>query len=156
MNDSAAFDLICRISAGLAIIYNLRWPGRITAVLAVLATQLLFKYALSDTPDQPLYHAAAALCDLGAMTALHLLPTTRFTRDLQLINFASLIANALGYFLWLCYIPPIYYNQAMLAIMTIQAIRFLWVTHDDQRCDVGGAWRGLFRPVDRNCASPDY
>jgi hypothetical protein len=143
MTELTAFSFVCRLSAICALMFNVRWPIRLSAIGVVLLTQLLFSFTDVDHYPAIIYYGTAATCDLLAIILLSHLPANRFTTDLQLINAASLATNTVGYFMWLCYLSPIYYNSAMLAVLCAQAVRFLWVNNDDRNDLASDHWDSL-------------
>lgn len=55
------------------------------------------------------YHASSALASLGSIIALGYIPCKQ-SRYLIAVLIAMITADVAGYFLWLAYVEPIYYN----------------------------------------------
>lgn len=122
---------LCGALLGIAAGFHLRGRSRLIAYIMMI--QLFYLIAITAV-DAPWFdYILAAPCDFLTIAILFSSGQSAFTRDLIIINFASLLLNAAGFFAYSNYMQPGAYNVAMLAVMAVQIIRFIWVSDDDRR-----------------------
>ena len=119
---------------------------RLFAALVFSSLILTHDGFLSDL-DGLAYYGSAALFDLLAiilMSGIH--PVPRLVVRLQLICLLSVCLNAIGWALWVTYLPPLIYDWAFLALYTWAVITLI---QRDGAHDVGGytmdRWRSCIR-----------
>jgi hypothetical protein len=100
-----------------------------------------FSSNFENTPVGMLfYYLSASFCDLVIVILSRLFLRDELLLDIQLLNLASIIANGIGWLLYLSYVPPYIYNTFVAALVILQwaalLLRGRYDNHDD--LDSGG------------------
>lgn len=85
----------------------------------------------NSTAGMFVFHGSAALLDAMLLLVNPALLGGRLCDDMEVLLMASIIANALGWALYLAYAPPILYNAFMWALSVVQWLRLLYVDRHD-------------------------
>ena len=72
------------------------------------------------------YHGSAAVCDFALMVCSAKLLTGRLSFDMQVLCWASIVVNFLGWIAYLAHSPPALYDALMLGVIYAQYIRLLF------------------------------
>jgi uncharacterized phosphosugar-binding protein len=111
------------------------WRARLGMGLLMLAALAAHAHATADLPNTPLallvFHGTAALCDGVLLLAAPALLHGHLCDDTETLLLASIIGNALGWLLYMAYLPPVFYNASMGALALMQGLRLLYVDNDD-------------------------
>jgi len=79
-----------------------------------------------------MYHGSAAMVDLACIWIASVSLRDSLRDDIQIILFASMVTNALGWIAYICYISPQYYDVAIAALALAQYARLIWVGKYDR------------------------
>lgn len=102
------------------------WPLRLGISGMLLAFGWL--HAQINTPDDwPFYYVSASYFDATIILILGALGQSKLIDDLININFTAIVVQAVGYFMYLVYLPPTGYNAMLYTLIIIQWLRLLWV-----------------------------
>ena len=83
------------------------------------------------------YHLSAAVCDLMVIQFSRSFLASRLLCEVQIVNLASIVANGIGWLLYMSYQPPAMYNLMIAALGFLQwAILLFRGRYDDM--DMGG------------------
>lgn len=139
------FISLLQLVSVYALLYNWKRPERRQVAATVLMAQFIFFLVQSTLPNRAYYVFAAAF-DLAAMLLLASSvikigrfqiqppgPGTRLAFDLQVICFASLVVNCVGYAAYELYAPSWIYDALLVVVLSAQLVRLLLVTEDDGR-----------------------
>lgn len=116
--------------------------ARLAVLLAMGLIQTVHTLTLGDWPNNPLgafiYHGSAALCDLWMIwiAAAYLRGSTEI--QIECLSLASIIVNAVAFFLYMRHYPAQLCNTAMLGVSLVYIARLLWIdrihdAHDSER-----------------------
>ena len=121
------------------------WRARLVLAAGFYVVNAIHGMATDTFPNTPewllAYHGTACALDFLLLRCAPLLIAGRLCDDIQALCFASMFMNALGWALYLAYIPPDLCNILVLGIIHVQYIRLLFVDRRD--ADIDG--RDLFR-----------
>jgi hypothetical protein len=108
------------------------------------AVHNLFMYPL----DGIAYYASDAVFYLFVIAATGLLTdVTRFTIQLHRICIAAIILDALGWVVWMLYLPPDVYNVAFMALYAIAIVVFIRRDEADGRGYTMDNWGDYIRVI---------
>jgi len=84
-----------------------------------------------------MFHGTAALADMYLIYVASELLSGELSFHIQCLNLASIIANALGYFAYMQYAAPWFYDYSILGIGCALLYKLLWVANHDpsNSCD---------------------
>lgn len=117
------------LAAAVNVSRRERWAG----IALVLVVHAMHRAVFGDVESAMLYYLSAATVD--AFTAVALYSTrssSLFYFNMAEVFAVSMVVNLLGYVAYMSYLPPVYYNVAMLTTAALQAL--IMVTDD-------GFWR---------------
>lgn len=77
------------------------------------------------------FHGSAAAVELVLIFCMPWLLEGRLCDDMQTLSLVSMIANALGWALYLASLPPVFYNTFMWGLSCVQLGRLLMVDRHD-------------------------
>jgi hypothetical protein len=152
MYDLTKYDIVLITGVIYGVFYYLSKVRtyRALVILSAGAAQLLFLAINPDSFELAIeYYLTAALCDLFSISLLSSFKPSKITVDLMLIAFTSMIFNALGYALYMLYVTPDIYDNAMLVLAVAQVFRYFLGRGDDERILAGSIWSSLIRRVSR-------
>lgn len=128
------------------------WRSRLMLVLAFVAaiwTHTKLASHLPNTPEGMLaVHGSAALFDFALLCYVPWLLSGSLCDDMELLCLVSIIANCAGWFAYMAYASPAWYNGFMLWLSIVQFFRLLLVDGDDATA----LGRGVVRRPDSRCA----
>lgn len=114
-----------------------RWGMVIVLCLAGLA-HAATSDALPNTPlGMAAFHGCAALLDFVILVAVSCVLRGPVRAHTQILLYASIAGNVIGWLLYLAYVSPIWYNGAMWLLTLLQIGRLLYVAKGDE--GIGGA-----------------
>lgn len=85
------------------------------------------------------FHGTAATIDLFLLYSAPRLLEGKLCDDIQTLCLVSIVGNALGWMLYLAYLPPVFFNTFMWGLGYVQLARLFMVDrHDDNTlgCDL--------------------
>lgn len=89
-------------------------------------------WALPNTPECMLaFHGGAALVDLSLAILCPVFLAGSLCRHMQVLLSASILANIVGWILYLAYASPVYYDTFMVALSALQVLRVFYVARAD-------------------------
>lgn len=105
------------------------WKHRLFYGLAMWTTGLLHHALVRDVANTPAgmfaYHFSACMVDAALLVlATHVL-AGRLADDMRVLCLLSMAVNAVGWFLYLAYAPPIPYDYAIGALGYVQYLRLI-------------------------------
>lgn len=103
------------------------WRSRTTFGLISFALALIHALAAADVSNTDfgmlIFHGSAVACELFLIyLAPHLLED-RICTDMETLCIVSIIANALGWGLYVAYAPPVFFDTFMWGLSYVQLIR---------------------------------
>lgn len=111
------------------------WRYRFAVALLILVVMWSHATVTDALPNTPLgmlmFHGSAALCDLILIYSFPSLVKGQLCKDMEALCIASILGNTLGWFAYLAYAPPDFYNCLMWSITYIQWGRLLMADNDD-------------------------
>lgn len=127
------------------------WHTRLCLGLLIWLFLQLHVVATAGMPNTPeamlAFHGSAAALDVVLLCGTQFLISGRLCNDLEALFVLSVIGNAIGWWLYLAYAPPVIYNVMMWGIGYGQFCRLLYVDrYDDDAVDSGNA---MVRLADR-------
>lgn len=103
------------------------WRSRALFGGVSLAVALLHAWAMSDVSNTDfgmlLFHGSAAACELFLIYLVPHLLSDRVCTDMETLCIVSIVANALGWGLYVASSPPIYFDTFMWGLSYVQVIR---------------------------------
>lgn len=109
------------------------WAMRLGISCMFLAYAMAYNLLIVPEDNWPMYYASAALFDALIVLSLKLFGNNQLVFDLQDINYAAIVLHAVGFLMYMAYLPPDEYNIRLYALIIIQWLRLLWVGPDDER-----------------------
>lgn len=118
------------------------WRSRLCLGLLIWLFLQLHVVATAGVPNTPegmlAFHGSAAALDVTLLCGSHFLISGRLCNDLEALFVLSAVGNAIGWWLYLAYAPPVIYNTLMWGITYVQLARLLYVDrHDADACHPG-------------------
>lgn len=96
--------------------------------------------SLPNTPEAMLvFHGSAATVDLFLLYSVPRLLEGKLCDDTQTLCLVSIVGNALGWALYLAYIPPVFFDTFMWGLGYVQLARLFMVDNHDANtlgCDL--------------------
>lgn len=106
------------------------WRNRLFVAVAYIVVQEAHKMLSIGLPNNDggmfLYHASAMIADFYLMVLVYQCLSGPIVLDLCAMSFASLVANAVQWLLYLAYFPPNFYNYVVTGVGYAQLLRLLW------------------------------
>jgi hypothetical protein len=99
------------------------------AIIIVLAgmAHAAATYYVPNTPfGMGAFHGCAALIDILILTAVSCVLQGSVRRHSQYLLYASIAGNIVGWFLYMAYVSPAYYNMVMWTLTALQIARLLY------------------------------
>jgi len=99
-------------------------------------------YVTATLPNTPegmlLFHGSAAAVDLFLVYSAPRLLEGKLCDDIQTLCLVSIVGNALGWALYLAYLPPVFYDTFMGMLCYVQLARLFMVDYDANHlgCDL--------------------
>jgi hypothetical protein len=120
------------------------WRNRLFVAVAYITIQeahkMLFVALPNNDGGQLLYHGAAVLSDFWLMVLVSQCLSGRIVLDLCALSFASMVANAVQWLLYVAYFPPTIYNVVVTGVGYAQLLRLMWAHRD-----LDYSWRRMAR-----------
>lgn len=111
--------------------------SRLLFLLAMSILQVAHQHLFSGVPNTPegmlMFHGTAALADMYLIYVASELLSGELSFHIQCLNLASIIANALGYFAYMQYAAPWFYDYSILGIGCVLLYKLLWIADHDSR-----------------------
>lgn len=118
------------------------WRNRLFVAVAYIVVQETHKMLFVGLPNndggQFLYHAAAMISDYWLMVLVYQCLSGPIVFDLCALSFASLVANAVQWLLYVAYFPPTIYNVVVTGVGYAQLLRLMW-----NPCGPNHSWRWM-------------
>lgn len=127
------------------------WVMRLGISCMFLAYGLAYNLLIVPENNWPMYYASAALFDALIVLNLKLFGNNQLVFDLQDINYAAIVLHAVGFLMYVAYLPPDEYNIRLYALIIIQWLRLLWVGPNDERSTVDNCSFSMVRHRYRRC-----
>lgn len=103
------------------------WRPRFQMWLLLVAVQAGYAWATGSLPNTPagmlLFHGSAALFDCLVLWFASILLSGSLLRHTQWLLFASIAGNACGWWLYMAYVSPSFYNIFMWVLTAAQWLR---------------------------------
>lgn len=104
--------------------------GRSFICLAIIFMTSVHYY-LFDSSVSFMYYGTAALACLITITVLEMMPKSPLVVDIQVINFAGILVNFIGYGMYEAYLSPYLYDSLMYCLFAVEVFRlFIRTKHD--------------------------
>lgn len=111
------------------------WRSRLLVLLILWITMDIHAAVLERVPNSPAgmlaFHGSAAAVDWILFYCLPWLLHGELCADMEATCIASMVGNAVGYFAYLAYVPPVFFNTYMWGLCCVQAIRLLLLDRND-------------------------
>ena len=121
------------------------WRSRIAFGGVSLGIALLHAWALSDVSNTDfgmlLFHGSAAACELFLIALVPHILSGQVCTDMETLSIVSIVANAIGWFLYVASYPPVFFDVFTWGLSYVQAIRLAI----PDRYDADHNWTALFR-----------
>ena len=127
------------------------WVMRLSISCMFLAYAMAYNLLVVPENNWPMYYASAALFDALIVLSLKLFGNNQLVFDLQDINYAAIVLHAVGFLMYVAYLPPYGYNIRLYALIIIQWLRLLWVGPNDERSIVDNCSFSMVRHRHRRC-----
>lgn len=112
-----------------------RWRSRIVLILALMALVQIHAAITAALPNTPLgmllFHGSAGLGDLFLIYCAPTILSGPLCDDTQNLCLISIVANFIGWLLYMAYVPPEFFNSFMWGLGCVQCVRLLIVDGDD-------------------------
>jgi len=103
------------------------WRSRALFGAVSLAVALLHALATADVSNTDfgmfVFHGSAAACELFLILLCPNLLAGRVCDDMETLCIVSIVANALGWGLYLAYAPPVFFDTFTWGLSYVQVIR---------------------------------
>lgn len=110
------------------------WRYRVTFLAALWAAAKIHADMMHPLPNTPLgmlvFHGSAGLIDLILIYCAPTFLSGPLCDDTQTLCLISIVANFLGWLLYLAYAPPAFYNSFMWGLGCVQSVRLFLVDDD--------------------------
>jgi hypothetical protein len=117
--------------------------------LAIGAAAMLHSQLFGAVENSPLgmlmYHGGAALFDFATLIISAHALRGHLSDDMQQLCLASMVANFLGWILYLAYLPPNLYDVAIVTLNYVQMAWLLWIGRHDAEYH---SWRAVVHRAD--------
>jgi hypothetical protein len=127
------------------------WRCRVALGLLMTSALATHAAATATLPNNPAgmlaFHGSAATVDLLLLYLTPWFVSGRLCDDMERLNQASIVGNALGWGLYMAYAPPTLYNALMWGLTWLQWLR---LALDDDAID--SLWSGLVRRLNPRSA----
>lgn len=111
------------------------WRSRLTALIALWAFNMVHSEIATFLPNSPLgmllVHGSAGLIDLGLIYCAPTFLSGPVCDDTEILCLISIVANFIGWLLYLAYTPPEFYNSFMWGLGCVQSVRLFIVDSGD-------------------------
>jgi hypothetical protein len=112
-----------------------KWFDRITIGVIIWVIQSAHQHAVQGVENTPfgmlLYHGFASLADFAIIVVVANCLKGKLSFHLQCLNLCAMVANAIGWFAYLAYLPPDLYNTTIAGLGYVQFLRIIWISRDD-------------------------
>lgn len=113
-----------------AAAFNVLRRERLPAIALLITMDLVHRAVFADADSAMVYYLSAATIDAVVAVSLYYARSiSPFYFRMAEVCAVRMLVNLAGYFLYLSYIPPLYYNSAIIFTAIFQAI--IMVFNDD-------------------------
>lgn len=120
-----------------ALAYNIyQRIGYRVAICLVVIMSTAVHYHFFNESEAFTYYGTAAIANLCSILLVSLVSKSPLATAIQIISFAGIIINFIGWAMYELYLEPIIYNSLMFTLMTMEFIRLITRTKNDRVHDV--------------------
>ena len=131
------------------------WATRFFLVMLFSSVEYSFYNAFLDVENYHAYYLMAGLIDTSIVLLMPFFGNTQLTRDLQRINFLSVLVHFFGWVIWISGFQPSIYDATIQALTWVQWARLICIWRVDAD-SMGNPWRNLVHCINRYMSQRDY
>lgn len=121
----------------IALVYNMyqRIGYRVLICLIVMLSTSVHYHFFNESVSFT-YYGTAAIANLSVILFVSIFSKSPLATVIQIISFAGIIINFMGWAMYELYLGPEFYNALMFILMTMEFLRLMVRTRNDRIHDV--------------------
>lgn len=106
---------------------------RLGLFAALYSIDALYQWLLNDLDVFPLNYFYAAIVGGITVGILFMFGSSKIVKDIQIIHIIWVGVHAVGFIMYMCYLPPDVYNGSQYVLHIVQLLWLIFARHDIQR-----------------------